>query len=137
MKDSKLEKTRKAIAEYRNIRKNRKDPIPDKLKDKILGHLGQYSVPDLAGRLGIAECLIYKWKKNQNTLLHKEELPQISPFVELAIDQASLNLLESSTGSSLVEFSRPDGAIMRIPMDLQRETLAILIANFFGGLSPC
>ena len=68
MKDGKLEKTRKALAEYRSTRKNRKAAISAILKDKILGHLDQYSVPDLADRLGLADGLIYKWKKNNKAL---------------------------------------------------------------------
>lgn len=137
MKDGKLEATHRALAKYRSTRKNRKTPIPDNIREKILSHLGQYSVPELSDRLGLADCLIYKWKKAKNAGPHKGKFPQTGPFVELPLDATAFAAFEGEPSTSVVEFSRTDGAIMRIPVNLKRENLNILITNFFGGLSPC
>lgn len=137
MKDSKLEATHKALAEYRSTRKNRKTPIPDTLKKRVISHLNQYSATELADRLGLANCLIYKWKKDKSSEPQKKQAQKPSPFVELAIDQAPLASFSSDHCSAFVEFSRPDGATMRIPMNLQRDNVNSLIANFFGGIYSC
>ncbi len=136
MKDSKLEAIHRAVQEYRSTRANRRTPMPDSIKVKVIELIGQYSIPYLSKQLVIPDGLIYKWKNSIKPKVKKRQKHAARHFVELPID-LSREHEPDQADASFVEFQRTDGVKMRIQMTFHRDHLNRLLENFLGGISSC
>jgi transposase-like protein len=135
MPHQRIEAVRLLINEFRRTRKVRTKPYSQTIKEQVVGLLDIDTVPRLAKKLGIANVLIYQWRRELSATQSK--IPA-DPFIEIPIDAElvrSSNSLQS-TERSVIEISRHDrSAVMRI--ECTAESVAFVLREFLGGVSAC
>lgn len=135
MPHQRIEAVRLLINEFRRTRKVRTEPYSQTIKEQVVGLLDIDTVPRLAKQLGIANVLIYQWRRELSATQSKVAT---DPFIEIPFETELIRSsnFSRSTERSVIEISRQDrSAILRI--ECAAESMTLVLREFLGGVSAC